>query len=80
MSRRSPLEQQFDVLELLANGTHKPSRIMGIANLSYPVLRHLLDRLKTFAWIVEQQVGARREYYLTPVGEEKLKAWRVARG
>ena len=72
LARRSKLEIYFSVLEVIHRNTHKPTRIMYRANLSWVTLKDILDRLLAEGFVrVERKKSAKR-YFLTDRGRDAL--------
>jgi predicted transcriptional regulator len=67
----------FDVLNVIALGAAKPTRIMDDANLSSTTLQPLLQTLLERRYIAED-VRGRRHYRLTTIGERALRYYRRA--
>ena len=72
LPRRSKLEIYFSVLEVIHRNTHKPTRIMYRANLSWVTLKDILDRLLAEGFIRIEQKNRSKRYYLTDRGQDAL--------
>jgi predicted transcriptional regulator len=76
-SRRSRLELHLDVLKVINEGTVVPTKIMYGANLSWKLLRGILDNMVTQDLI--EEIGAsgshskRSIYRVTPKGDRVLR-------
>lgn len=79
MVRRSRLEIYVDVLEAVARGVRKPTRIMYKANLSWGSMKGFFGSLLERGLIRESEVGGRREYEITDKGLRVLDYFRKAR-
>lgn len=83
--RRSKLEIYLDVLRVIKEGVHKPTRIMYGANLSWKPLQQVLKSLLDQGLIIEIDVsdgGDRRttkHYEITQKGENVLRYFDRAR-
>ncbi len=83
--RRSKLEIYLDVLRVIKEGVHKPTRIMYGANLSWKPLQQVLRSLLDQGLILEIDVsdgGDRRttkHYEITQKGENVLRYFDRAR-
>ncbi|RLI05968.1 transcriptional regulator [Candidatus Bathyarchaeota archaeon] len=83
--RRSKLEIYLDVLRVIKEGVHKPTRIMYGANLSWKPLQQVLQSLLDQGLIIEIDVsdgGDRRttkHYEITQKGENVLRYFDRAR-
>jgi len=83
--RRSKLEIYLDVLRVIKEGVHKPTRIMYGANLSWKPLQQVLRSLLDQGLIIEIDVsdgGDRRttkHYEITQKGENVLRYFDRAR-
>mgnify|MGYP001122948071 CR=1 FL=1 len=72
MVRRSRLEIYFEVLEVIARGIDKPTRVMYKTNLSWNTLQDIFETLRNGSFISEvENMGARR-YYITEKGRNAL--------
>jgi len=83
--RRSKLEVYLDVLWIIKNGTHKPTRIMYGANLSWKPLQRILRSLLSQELILEIDAKDNRDkrtnkfYEITQKGENVVKYFNRAK-
>ena len=83
--RRSKLEIYVDVIQIIKNGTRKPTRIMYGANLSWKPLQRMLDSMVDQDLIREvDETGGRdkrtnRCYEITQKGENVIKYFNRAK-
>jgi len=68
VSKRSRLEIYLDVLQAIANGTSKATRIMYSANLSWKPLKETLTFLTEKGLIEVKKSRKSKTYYITPKG------------
>ncbi|MHA2393520.1 MAG: winged helix-turn-helix domain-containing protein [Promethearchaeota archaeon] len=89
MTRRSKLEIMINVLEVVQNGEKKPTRIMYQSNLSYKLLKDVLESLVNQELITAMEpttTGRKRDkrtntlYVITPKGQNVLRYFHNARG
>ena len=78
--RRSKLEVYVDILEAIAKGNEKPTRIMFNSNTSWLVLQDALDFLLSSGFITEEFDKRRRAYRLTEKGYKVLNDYLKIRG
>jgi len=84
--RRSKLEIYLDVIQIIKNGTRKPTRIMYGANLSWKPLQHILRSMVSQELIREVDARDGRDkrtnkyYEITQKGENVVKYFRRAKG
>lgn len=75
--RRSQLQVRLEVLKVVKDGEHKPTRIMYKSNMSWNLTQRVLEDLvnKQFLTITYQErtPRTRRRYYLTEKGENFLE-------
>jgi len=76
MVKRSRLEIYLDVLEAVASGIEKPTRIMYATNLSWKPTQKIIEFLINQGLIKEFTVGKRRRYEITEKGLDVLKYFR----
>ncbi len=74
--KRSRLEIYLDVLRVIKNGVHKPTRIMYTTNLSWNPLQEILNSLISQDLIVMKDDGSRKRYEITEKGRTALKYFR----
>ena len=72
VSKRSRLEIYLDVLQVIANGTSKATRIMYSANLSWKPLKETLTFLTEKGLIEVRKHRRSKRYYITPKGRRVL--------
>ena len=78
-SRRSKLEIYLDVLNVIKNGTEKPTRIMYEANLSWRLLESTLSSLVDQGLLLELDVSdsgdkrTKNVYKITQKGESLIQ-------
>ena len=83
--RRSKLEIYLDVLRVIKEGVHKPTRIMYGANLSWKPLQQVLRSLLDQGLIIEIDVSdggdkrTTKHYEITQKGENVLRYFDRAR-
>lgn len=70
--RRSKLEIAIDILDAIAEGRDRPTRIMYSANTSWIPLQQLLEMLLTCGLIIERNHNGARRYLLTEKGAKTL--------
>ena len=70
--KRSRIEIYFDVLKVIGKGTHKLTRIMYKANLSWRSVTKILESLLDQNLIVKDEVGDRVTYWTTEKGRNVL--------
>jgi predicted transcriptional regulator len=82
--RRSRLELYLEVLNVIKNGTEKPTRIMYEANLSWTSLKGILSSLETQDLVEMIDVSESRDrrsaiiYRITEKGEHLMRYFRKA--
>lgn len=79
MVRRSRLEIYIEILENVAKGTHKPTRIMYKANLSWNSMQEFLKSLINQNLISEKRWGDKKSYTITGKGIRVLSYFRKVR-
>lgn len=83
--RRSKLEIYLDVLWIIKNGTHKPTRIMYGANLSWKPLQRILNSMVSQDLVREVDARDNRDkrtnkyYEITQKGENVVKYFNRAK-
>ena len=83
--RRSKLEIYVDVIQIIKNGTRKPTRIMYGANLSWKPLQRILGSMVSQGLIREVDASDDRDkrtnkyYEITQKGENVIKYFKQAR-
>ena len=81
---RSRLELYLEVLNIIKNGTEKPTRIMYGANLSWTILKDILSSLETQDLVEEIDVSESRDrrsariYRITEKGEHLMRYYKKA--
>ena len=70
--KRSKLEIFLDILKVVSNGTHKPTRIMYKNNLSWKPLKKAFESMIKQGLITEEKIGIQSTYYVTDKGKEIL--------
>lgn len=84
-SRRSKLEIYLDVLNVIKEGTIKPTRIMYGANLSWKLLQNILSSLVDQNLIVEVDTSKSKDkrtntiYEITTKGESVIRYFERAK-
>jgi predicted transcriptional regulator len=87
--RRSKLEILLNVLEVIQKGENKPTRIMYQSNLSYTLLKDVLNKLINQELIIEKNpaIGYRKRdkrtnkiYQITTKGQNVLRYFHNAKG
>jgi predicted transcriptional regulator len=76
MIRRSKLETCIDILEIIAKGVGKPTRIMYKANLSWNPMQKYLRLLVDEGLIISGKKGERMRYEVTEKGIRTLSYFR----
>ena len=76
MVRRSKLETCIDILQIIAKGVGKPTRIMYKANLSWNPMQGYLRFLIEQDLIVSNKRGERVRYEITDKGLRTLSYFR----
>ena len=79
-NRRSKMEIYVDILEAVAAGNERPTRIMFKANLSWLILQEALDYLMTSGLLQETAERGRRIYGVTTKGLNIIEDFRRVRG
>lgn len=85
-NRRSKLELYLDVLNVIKEGTAKPTRIMYGANLSWKLLQGILASLVTQGLIEEIDLSKSRDkrtnrvYHVTKKGDSVIRYFNHAKG
>lgn len=72
MYRRSRLDLYFDVLQVIHDGTHKPTPIMYKASMAWKTLQEIFVTLRDRGFIRVETNGNVRRYFLTEKGERVL--------
>ncbi len=84
-NRRSKLELYLDVLNVIKDGTSKPTRIMYGANLSWKLVQGILSSLVTQGLIDEIDLSTSRDkrtnriYNVTKKGDSVIKYFNQAK-
>jgi len=84
-NRRSKLELYLDVLNVIKEGTIKPTRIMYGANLSWKLVQGILSSLVTQGLIDETDLSTSRDkrtnrvYHITKKGESVIRYFNQAK-
>lgn len=73
MPKRSRLEIYIDVLQIIAEGTGRPTNVMYKANLSWRPLQECLSSLLDQNLIRRTSRGKRSEYTITESGLQVLR-------
>lgn len=76
MVKRSRLEVCFDVLEVIDQGTTKPTRIMYKTNLCWTALNDVLNMLKSRKFISEEKKKKTKRYSITGKGRNALSYYK----
>lgn len=76
MVRRSKLETCIDILQIIAKGVGKPTRIMYKANLSWNPMQRYLRFLVEQDLIASNKRGERVRYEITDKGFRTLSYFR----
>jgi len=75
--RRSSFEIAIDVLNILAEGENRPTRIMYGSNLSWTSLKSKLDLLVNKGYVDEEFISDRNKLYsITSKGIEVLRYYK----
>lgn len=83
--RRSKLEIYLDIIQIIKNGTRKPTRIMYEANLSWKPLQHFLRSMVSQGLIreIDAQGGrdkrTNRYYEITQKGENVVQYFKKSK-
>jgi predicted transcriptional regulator len=72
MARRSRFDHYCDVLQVIALGVEKPTRIMSKANLTYKMLQDIVATLVHNRFIREEISGTKKRYFITRKGKNAL--------
>lgn len=75
--RRSQLEIQVAILDTIAQGIDKPTRIMFSANISWLILQNALLTLESNDLIIKGDQKNRSVYSVTEKGQSVLKDYRA---
>lgn len=70
--KRSKLELYVDVLRVIKKGSHKPTRIMYRANLSWNPLTEILESLTEQGLTIREILGRHNSYKITSKGRNVL--------
>ncbi len=76
MVKRSRLEVYFDVLEVIDQGTTKPTRIMYKTNLCWTALYDVLNMLASREFILEEKLKKTKRYHITEKGRNALSYYK----
>ena len=76
MSKRSRLQIYFDVLEVIAEGTSKPTQIMYGTNLSWNTLSRVFEVLLTSQFLRKEKTKSSKRFYITEKGKQALAYYR----
>jgi len=71
--KRSRLEIYLDVLKVIRQGTHKPTRIMYRTNLSWKPLMKILDSMLDQGLIYKAEEGKHITYNIADKGRNVLE-------
>ena len=71
--KRSRLEIYLDVLKVIRQGTHKPTRIMYRTNLSWKPLMKILDSMLDQGLIYKAEEGKHTTYNIADKGRNVLE-------
>ncbi len=71
--KRSRLEIYLDVLKVIRQGTHKPTRIMYRTNLSWKPLMKILDSMLDQGLIHKVEEGKHTTYNIADKGRNVLE-------
>ena len=72
MAKRSRLEISCDILKLILEGERKPTLLMFKANISWDVIKDLLELMMEKELIIENVFGKTRRYDITEKGIQIL--------
>ena len=72
VGRRSKLEIACDVLRTISKGVERPTRIMSLSNLTWPMTISYLGSLIRGGFVSEESFGYKHAYRLTPKGSALL--------
>ena len=72
MVRRSRLEIYFNILDVIEEGTNKPTQIMYKTNLSWATLQEIFTPLLDGGFIREEKQRNSKKYYVTEKGRNAL--------
>jgi len=78
MAKRSRLEISCDILKLILEGEHKPTQLMYKANISWDVIKDLLELMITKELIKENIFGKVKRYNITERGIRILSYYQNA--
>jgi predicted transcriptional regulator len=76
MSKRSRLQIYFDVLEVVAEGTSKPTQIMYGTNLSWNTLNKVFEVLVNSKFLRKKKTNTSKKFYITTKGKQALSYYR----
>jgi predicted transcriptional regulator len=76
MSKRSRLQIYFDVLEVIAEGTSKPTQIMYGTNLSWNTLNNVFEVLINSKFLRKENTKTSKKFYITTKGQQALSYYR----
>jgi predicted transcriptional regulator len=78
MAKRSRLEISCDILKLILEGEQKPTQLMFKANISWDVIKDLLELMIKKELITQTITGKARRYDITEKGIQTLSYYQNA--
>jgi predicted transcriptional regulator len=76
MSKRSRLQIYFDVLQVVEEGTSKPTQIMYGTNLSWNTLNKVFTVLIDSKFLRKENTKTSKRFYITDKGKKALTYYR----
>jgi len=76
MPKRSKLQIYFEVLEVVEEGTSKPTQIMYGTNLSWNTLNDVFDVLINSKFLIKEKTKTSKRFYITTKGKKALSYYR----
>ena len=76
MPKRSKLQIYFEVLEVVEEGTSKPTQIMYGTNLSWNTLNEVFNVLINRNFLKKEKTKTSKRFYITTKGKKALAYYR----
>jgi len=78
MSKRSRFEISCDILKLILDGEEKPTKLMFKANISWNVIKEILEILVKKELVTEHMIGKVIRYKITDKGTQVFSYYQKA--
>ena len=78
MSKRSRFEISCDILKLIFDGEEKPTKLMFKANISWNVIKEILEILVKKELVTEHMIGKVKRYKITDKGIQVISYYQRA--